>query len=105
MFFIGTDRALRQRFEPRRNDVLLSLPGDPAPNSNAPEPKEGPLYNGVGSIQLVRPPRDAATETSIVADAPMVDDGLSAARGIAVSVAFGFGFWSLIGGLVGMFIF
>jgi len=105
MFFIGSDRALRQRFDPRRNDALLSSLRDPAPNSEGPDPKEGPLYDGVGSIRIVRPPREVAIETPIVADAPMYDDGLSAARGIALSVACGFGFWSLIGALVGLFIF
>ena len=99
MFFIDSERALRQRFDP----LLFSLRNS-GPDSEGPIPKVGPLNNGVGSIKTVRPPREAAIETSIVADALILDDGLSAARGIAVSVAFGFGFWSLIGGLVGLFI-
>ena len=77
MFFIGSDSALQQRFDPRRNNALLSwLRGSP-PDSEDPNPKVGPLNNGVGSIQVVRPPRETAFETSIMADAPVLDDGLS----------------------------
>lgn len=101
MFFIDSEHALRQRFAPRRNDALLSWLRGSARNSEGSNPKVGPLNNGVGSIQIVRPSR----ETAIAADATIVDDGLSAARGIAVSVAFGLGFWSLIGGLVGLIVF
>jgi hypothetical protein len=105
MFFIGSDRTLRQRFELRPNDGLLSALRDSTGDSEGHDPNEGPLSNGVGSIQIVRPPREVAIGPSNVADAPMHDDGLSAPRGISVSVAFGIGFWSLIGGLIRFFIF
>ena len=97
--------ALRQSFALRPNDGLLSALRDSTRDSEGHDSNKGPLSNGVGSIQIVRPSREAVIEPSNVADASLHDDGLSAARGIAVSVAFGIGFWSLIGGLIRFFIF
>ena len=87
------------------DDGLLSALRDSTRDSEGHDSNEGPLSNGVGSIQIVRPSREAVIEPPNVADASLHDNGPSAARGIAVSVASGIGFRSLIGGLIRFFIF
>jgi len=108
MISTDADKALRPE------DGHLYLLRDSTRDRDDHGPQESPsnesnntnnTNNGVGSIQIVRPSSETMSDPIYAIDAPMYDDGLSAARGMLLGVALGIGFWSLIGGLVGIFIF
>jgi hypothetical protein len=105
MISTDADKALRPE------DGHLYLLRDSTRDRDDHSPQESPFNesnntnNGVGSIQIVRPSSETMSDPINAIDAPMYDDGLSAARGMLLGIALGIGFWSLIGGLVGIFIF
>ena len=112
MISTDADKALRPALRPE--DGHLYLLRDSTRDRDDHGPQESPsntsnntnnTNNGVGSIQIVRPSSETMSDPIYAIDAPMYDDGLSAARGMLLGVALGIGFWSLIGGLVGIFIF
>lgn len=112
MISTDADKALRPTLRPE--DGHLYLLRDSTRDRDDHDPQESPSSNtntsntsnnGVGSIQIVRPSSETMSDPINAIYAPMYDDGLSAARGMLLGIALGIGFWSLIGGLVGIFIF
>jgi hypothetical protein len=64
----------------------------------------------LGPLQMPAENHDTPTHRTrdpgrMLADDTIPDDSLSAARGMLLGIALGAGFWSLIGGLVGIFFF
>jgi len=114
MISTDADKALRPVPRPALRPALrpenghLYLLRDSTRDRYDHSPQENPSNtsnNGVGSIQIVRPSSETMSDPSNAIDAPMYDDGLSAARGMLLGITLGIGFWSLMGGLVGIFIF
>jgi hypothetical protein len=100
-----TDRAHRQRFEPRPDDGHLYLLRDSTPNHDRHDPGEPRPQYDVGSVQAIRTLREAATDPSDTIIPGMADDGLSAARGMILGVALGVALWLVIAGLIRYFVF
>jgi hypothetical protein len=109
MISTDADKALRPALRPEDGHLYLlrdstrdrddhSLQEGQANHSNH-------FNNGVGSIQIIRPLNEASNNPVNTDDTLMYDDGLSAARGMLLGIALGIGFWSLIGGLVGILLF
>jgi hypothetical protein len=107
MIPVDTDKALRQRFAPRTGDSHLYLLRDSTCDSVSHAPTDARPDNGVGSIQVVRPLRDpvASVPTHDKMSDAIYGDGLSAARGMLLGSVLGIGFWSTVGGLIGIFTF
>jgi hypothetical protein len=100
-----TDRAHRQRFEPRPDDGHLYLLRDSTPNHDRHDPGEPRRQYDVGSVQAIRTLREAATDPSDKITTSVFYDGLSAARGMIFGVALGIVFWLVIAGLIRYFVF
>ena len=107
MIPMDTDKALRQRFAPQTGDNHLYLLRDSTRDSDSQTATEDRPNNGVGSIQVVRPLRDpvASAPTHDKMSDAIYGDGLSAARGMLLGSVLGIGFWSTVGGLIGIFTF
>ena len=106
MVFMDTDGVVRKRAEPRGDDRHLYLLRDSTSAHNAHEAHdldESNLYNGVGSIEVVKPRPELEKNSVDAAGTPVPDDDLAAARGIAASIVLGLGIWSLVAGLIGIF--
>jgi hypothetical protein len=108
MISMDADKALRPAAGPGPESGHLYLLRDSTRDRDDHSPQESPAHNsnnGVGSIQIIMPSNEAASEPANMTSAPIYDDGLSAARGMLLGIALGAGFWSLTGGLVGIFFF
>jgi hypothetical protein len=102
MISMDADRAIRS------DDGHLHLLRDSTQDRDCHRPNERPLNDAAGSIQIIRSSSKATSDTANPfnpSDPAMYDDGLSAVRGMLLGVVLGIGFWTLIGGLVGILFF